>query len=74
MSKITATTDTATGFNVNYQKLNDIARKLRTQDEPDIDALVPMVEEATNAYKICKQRIEDVKLALKQHFAEERDG
>lgn len=61
-------------FNENYQKLNEIAKQLRNQDEPDIDALVPMVEEATKAYQVCKQRIEDVKLALKDHFSDEREA
>lgn len=55
-------------FNSSYQQLNTIAQKLRTQSEPDIDALVPMVEEATKAYQVCKQRIEAVKQALKDHF------
>lgn len=55
-------------FNSSYQQLNTIAQKLRTQNEPDIDALVPMVEEATKAYQVCKQRIEAVKQALKDHF------
>ena len=55
-------------FNSSYQQLNIIAQKLRNQSEPDIDALVPMVEEATKAYQVCKQRIEAVKQALKEHF------
>lgn len=58
-------------FNDSYKQLNDIAKKLRTQEEPDIDALVPMVEEATKAYQVCKKRIEEVKLALKEHFTED---
>ena len=58
-------------FNDSYKQLNDIAKKLRNQEEPDIDALVPMVAEATKAYQVCKQRIEEVKLALKEHFTEE---
>lgn len=59
---------TEKSFNNSYQQLNAIAQKLRNQSEPDIDALVPMVEEATKAYQVCKQRIEEVKLALKEHF------
>ena len=59
---------TEKSFNTSYQQLNAIAQKLRNQNEPDIDALVPMVEEATKAYQVCKQRIEEVKLALKEHF------
>ncbi len=55
-------------FNENYQKLNDIAQKLRSQTDPDIDALVPMVEEATKAYKQCKSRIEAVQKALDEHL------
>jgi len=58
-------------FNTSYQQLNAIAQKLRNQSEPDIDALVPMVEEATKAYQVCKQRIADVKVALQQHFKEQ---
>lgn len=58
-------------FAASYQLLNGIAQKLRAQSEPDIDALVPMVQEATKAYQVCKQRIEDVKLALKEHFSEQ---
>lgn len=63
---------TQISFNANYQQLNAIAQKLRTQTEPDIDALVPMVEEATKAYQVCKQRIEAVKLALQEHFKEQQ--
>lgn len=58
-------------FSSSYQQLNAIAQKLRTQSEPDIDALVPLVEEATKAYQVCKQRIEAVKIALKEHFQEQ---
>ena len=62
---------TKKSFNDSYKQLNEIAKKLRSQEEPDIDALVPMVEEATKAYQICKQRIDEVKLALKDHFVEQ---
>ncbi len=54
-------------FNASYAKLNEIANKLRTQSEPDIDALVPLVAEATKAYEICKQRIAEVKQALAEY-------
>jgi exodeoxyribonuclease VII small subunit len=72
MSKKNTENSDLPGFNESYKQLNEIARKLRSQEEPDIDALVPMVEEATKAYQICKQRIEEVKLALKEHFTEEQ--
>ncbi len=58
-------------FNTNYQTLKSIAETLRDQKEPDIDALVPMVEEATAAYKVCSARLQAVEQALKAHFSQQ---
>ena len=65
--------EASNSFRNSYEVLNDIAKKLRSQEKPDIDALVPMVEQATAAYKICKARLQNVSLALKEHFAAEAD-
>jgi exodeoxyribonuclease VII small subunit len=51
-------------YRKNYQKLKQIAQKMRDTDEPDIDQLVAMVSEATKAYKNCQARIEAVEKAL----------
>ncbi len=51
-------------FKENYQKLQEIAQKLANSGEVDIDELVPMVDEATRAYQLCKSRIEAVETAL----------
>ena len=51
-------------FKENYQKLQKIAQKLSDTSEVDIDELVPMVDEATRAYQLCKSRIEAVEAAL----------
>jgi exodeoxyribonuclease VII small subunit len=48
----------------NYQKLKNIAEAMRDIEEPDIDQLVVMVNEATEAYKNCQARIEAVEKAL----------
>jgi len=48
----------------NYQRLKDITEAMRDIDEPDIDQLVVMVNEATEAYKNCQARIEAVEKAL----------
>ncbi|MEK8016157.1 MAG: exodeoxyribonuclease VII small subunit [Candidatus Parabeggiatoa sp.] len=48
----------------NYQILKDIAEVMRDIDEPDIDQLVVMVNEATEAYKNWQARIEAVEKAL----------
>ncbi|HIE40033.1 MAG TPA: exodeoxyribonuclease VII small subunit [Thiomicrorhabdus sp.] len=57
-------TQTAESFKENYQKLQEIAQKLSDTSDVDIDELVPMVDDATRAYQLCKSRIEAVESAL----------
>ena len=56
--------DKAETFKENYEKLQKISQKLANSGEVDIDELVPMVDEATRAYQLCKSRIESVEKAL----------
>lgn len=56
-------------FNESFKILQQNAERLRGNGEMDIDALVPLVEESTKAYQICKTRIEAVKAALAKHVA-----
>jgi len=58
-------------FNKNYDILKNIAETLRTQREPNIDELIPMIENATKAYKICQERLEAVKIALNQYLPQQ---
>ena len=51
-------------FKENYQRLQEIAQKLANSSEVDIDELIPMVDEATRSYQLCKSRIEAVEKAL----------
>jgi exodeoxyribonuclease VII small subunit len=69
------------GFNANYRILKNAADWLSGQKEPDIDQLVPRVEEAMKAYRACKERLDAAHEALGQYFDEgqagataERDG
>ncbi len=55
-------------FKANYATLQDIAQKLSNTEEVDIDELVPMVDEATRAYQLCKSRIEAVENALNKRL------
>ena len=55
-------------FNENYATLKKIAEQMKHQETPDIDGLVPLVEEATAAYKACRTRITAVKAALDEKF------
>lgn len=59
-------------FKENYQKLQQIAQKLSDTSEVDIDELVPMVDEATRAYQLCKSRIEAVETALNNRLDAEK--
>jgi exodeoxyribonuclease VII small subunit len=54
----------------NYAILKEVAETLRTQKEPDIDALIPMVDRALAAYKICKDRLQAVKTAFGERLPE----
>lgn len=55
-------------FNAAYKTLQLNAEKLRKQDDLDIDSLVPIVEQSAAAYRICKDRIAAVRLALQEHI------
>ena len=44
-----------------------IAHYLAYGKPPELDELVPMVEKATQAYKVCKSRIEAVEKSLEKH-------
>ena len=57
-------------FAANYAVLKEVAETLRTQKEPDIDALIPMVDKALAAYKVCKERLTAVKTAFGERLPE----
>lgn len=57
-------------FKEAFSNLKTIAEKMRNQGEPDIDALVPMVDQALASYSLCKSRIETVKQLLDQKLSQ----
>jgi|GEM_PF-3406949 len=64
------------GFNQNYQILKEIADKFRRQANsensvPDIDSLVDDIERATQAYRQCKNRLEEVNKKLENILPEQ---
>ena len=58
-------------FNKNYRVLKETADWLSKQEEPDIDQLVPKVERAMQAYRICKDRLDRVKETLGQYLQDD---
>ncbi|PPC04327.1 exodeoxyribonuclease VII small subunit [Acinetobacter pittii] len=57
-----------------FKDAHDILKKnaelLESQESPDIDNLMKIVEESITAYKACKSRIEAVQQALDETFKE----
>ncbi len=63
--KTRKTAEASPSYYESYQQLKAIADKMRQQqDEPNIDELIPLVEQATAAYKHCQARIAAVENAL----------
>ena len=56
-------------FKTHYDNLRTIAEKMRSQQEPDIDQLIPMVDSALGSYKICKERLDNVRKLVGIHRA-----
>ncbi|WP_407501880.1 exodeoxyribonuclease VII small subunit [Acinetobacter baumannii] len=57
-------------FKEGHDILKRNAELLESQESPDIDNLMKIVEESINAYKACKSRIEAVQQALDETFKE----
>ncbi len=55
-------------FQEGYDILKKNAELLESQQEPDIDNLMKIVEESMQAYKACKSRVEAVQNALNETF------
>ncbi|AOM87403.1 exodeoxyribonuclease VII small subunit [Acinetobacter baumannii] len=57
-------------FKEGHDILKRNAELLESQESPDIDNLMKIVEESIDAYKACKSRIEAVQQALDETFKE----
>lgn len=57
-------------FKEGYDVLKKNAELLESQQEPDIDNLMKIVEESMQAYKACKSRVDAVQNALNETFKE----
>lgn len=57
-----------------YQILESVVQKLSQQQQIDIDELLPLVDQASSAYKVCKSRIEAVEQALNERFEKENEA
>ena len=55
-------------FKEGYEVLKKNAELLESQEEPDIDNLMNIVEKSMVAYKACKARVDAVQKALNETF------
>ena len=57
-------------FKEGYEVLRKNTDLLESQEEPDSDNLMKIVEESMTAYKACKSRVDAVQQALNETFKE----
>ena len=60
--------DSQKAFKKAYETLRTNCERLSENEEIDIDELVPLVEASTEAYRICKERLDSVEKALQKAF------
>ncbi|MDV6375852.1 exodeoxyribonuclease VII small subunit [Deinococcus arenicola] len=65
-------TDTQTSYRDAYARLSRIAAELET-GEADLDRVLPLLEEAREAYVQCRERIEAVRAVLAGDWADGRE-
>lgn len=63
-----------TTFKDAFGALQRNANTLRNQQEPNIDELLPLVQQSMDAYRVCKERIDAVDAAMKVEFGDALDG
>jgi len=58
-------------FRENYDTLERIATRLAQDEDIDIDELVPLVDQATKAYQLCRSRLDAVEKALQERLVQD---
>ncbi len=53
-------------FLEHYETLDGIARQMAAQDRPDLDKIIPLIDEAMSSYAAIKERIKSVEALLAQ--------
>ena len=68
-----ATAETET-FKQHYDNLRRIAEQMRSQSDPNIDELIPMVDSALKSHAVCSARLKNVKQMLDERFGAEEQS
>ncbi|PPC84714.1 MAG: ATPase [Methylotenera sp.] len=64
MDEKIASGEAVENFRSHYANIKQIAMNIKSQDEPDIDSLVPQVDAALKSYAFCKERLAAVRALL----------
>lgn len=65
-SPITSHDNKTAGFMTHYNTLKQTAETLKTMTEPDVDKIMPLVNQGMESYKEVMARIESVRQSLDQ--------
>jgi exodeoxyribonuclease VII small subunit len=60
-----------TSYRSAFAVLKNCVERMKAQNQPDIDALAELLPQASQAYRICKERISAVEAMLAQSFDED---
>lgn len=60
-------------FTNNYKILEEISEKLSNDENINLDELVPLIDQATQAYKNCKTRLESLETIINNKLSNFND-
>lgn len=66
--------ESAKSYRQAYETLQSAAEKVRQMSAADIDELVPTVDAALQAYRVCSGRLAEVRRALGEKLPEELEA
>ena len=58
----------AASYARNREVLRRIAHRLRSETDIDIDELVPLIDQASAAYKACRERVDAVEQLVRERL------
>ena len=55
-------------YQASFKVLEEISERLQSNELVDVDELIPLMDQATQAYNVCKERLEAVEKALESRI------